>query len=368
MASGRDSSREQVERTRKKIITTVIRILLGVVFVFSALVKLIDPLGLAFKIGDYLSPEALNMAFLSPMAENLSIALIALELILGLSLLLGRFKVFTLWTLFALNGCFMLLTLYTALTGAVSDCGCFGDALPMGPWESFAKNVVICAMIVVLIVWQRFIKPVAGFRMSMSVVALAFALVYGMSYYALHNEPIIDFRPYKVGVNIKEATSIPEDAQLPVYENRWVYEIDGKKHTFTDEDEPWNMLDARFVSRESVLVKDGYRPAIENFMVMDVYGGDMTDSLLVEKDIYLVLCYDYDEVDKSVWERVKSWAGSQTSPVWIVSNSSSERFTQVGLEQPVMYADPVMIKTIARSRPALVHLQGGTIVSKESIK
>ncbi|MBQ1969478.1 MAG: DoxX family membrane protein [Flavobacteriales bacterium] len=368
MASGREASRDQVERNRKKIVTTVIRVLLGVVFVFSALVKLIDPLGLAFKIGDYLSPEALNVPFLSPMAENLSIALIALELILGISLLLGRFKVFTLWTLFVLNGAFMLLTLYTAVTGAVSDCGCFGDALPMGPWESFAKNVVICVMIVVLILWQRFIKPVAGFRTSMSVVALAFAVVYGMSYYALHNEPLIDFRPYKVGVNIKEAMCVPEDAQLPVYENRWVYEIDGERHTFKDEDEPWNMREASFVSRESVLVKDGFRPAIENFMVMDVYGGDMTDSLLVEKDIYLVLCYDYDEVDEDVWDRVKIWAEGKTSPVWIVSNSSSERFSQVGLELPVMYADPVMIKTIARSRPAVVHLQEGTIISKESIK
>ena len=357
-----------IERTHKKTITVALRIILGLTFVFSSFVKLIDPLGLAFKIEDYLSAEALNMPFFLPLAEDLSIALIALELILGLSLLLGRFKVFTLWTLFVLNGAFMLLTLYTAITGAVSDCGCFGDAIPMGAWESFIKNVVICVMIIILIVWQRFIKPIAGFRTSMSVVALAFAVVYGMSYYALHNEPLIDFRPYKVGVNIKESMTIPPDAQLPVYENRWVYEIDGKKHKFTDEDEPWNIREARFVSRKSVLVKDGYRPSIENFMVMDIYGGDMTEILLDEKDIYLILCYDYDAVDEKTWEKVKKWADEQDSPVWIVSNASSERFASIGLLQPVMYADPVMIKTIVRSRPAIVHLQKGTIISKESIK
>lgn len=223
---------ERLLRVRKKTATTVIRVVLGVVFVFSALVKLNDPLGLTFKIEEYLSAFGLGIELPHFLVVDAAGTLITLELILGAVLLMGRFKVFALWTLLALNGVFTAVTFFSAVTGAVPDCGCFGDAIHLSPWASFAKNIVILALVVQLIVWQRFIKPALGFRTSMSIVTLLFAFSIGIIYYVLRYEPLVDLRPYAVGTDIPRAMELPQGEDAPIFENVWTYRVDGREKRF----------------------------------------------------------------------------------------------------------------------------------------
>ena len=354
-------------RGRKKTAALAVRILLGVVFLFSGLIKLNDPMGLAFKIEEYFSPGVFNMQFLAPLATEFAVALITLELILGASLLMGRFKVFTLWTLLVLNSGFTIVTFYSALTGKVSDCGCFGDAVHMEPWPSFFKNVALTAMIILLIVWQRFIKPRARFRTAMSVVAGIFAISLGTAYYVFHNEPFVDLRPYKAGVNIPDAMKVPDDAEKPVYENTWVYSVDGVEKEYTDADEPWDIPGAQFVSRTTRLVKKGFEPEITGFSIETGDGRDVTDSILSLERVFVIVSYDIASSSPKKWEKINAKAAAAKNPVIVLANSTDDKYADMyGIKIPVYFADPVTLKTIIRSNPGVVELRRGTVEGKWS--
>ena len=353
-------------RGRKKTATTVIRVVLGLLFVFSGLIKLNDPLGLVFKIEEYFSAGVFNISVSPSFVVDMAGALITLEIILGAILLMGRFKTFALWTLLALNAGFTFLTFYSAVTGSVSDCGCFGEAIKLSPWVSFAKNIVILVAVVVLIMWQRFIKPGVGFRKSMSVIALIFAFSLAVIYYVLRYEPIVDFRPYKVGVDIKKAMELPVGDKAPVFEHVWTYLVDGKKKKFTDEQEPWNIPDAQFVSRDTRLVS-GKLPEITGFSVMAPDGQDITDSLLAMDHVLLVSCFNMAETEADNWKKIDAYVQQKGIDAYLLSNIDNRIYVEeFGIKMPVCFTDPVILKTIMRANPGVVELKKGVIVSKRS--
>ena len=357
---------ERLLRVRKKTATTVIRVVLGVVFVFSALVKLNDPLGLTFKIEEYLSAFGLGIELPHFLVVDAAGTLITLELILGAVLLMGRFKVFALWTLLALNGVFTAVTFFSAVTGAVPDCGCFGDAIHLSPWASFAKNIVILALVVQLIVWQRFIKPALGFRTSMSIVTLLFAFSIGIIYYVLRYEPLVDLRPYAVGTDIPRAMELPQGEDAPIFENVWTYRVDGREKRFSDQQEPWNMPGAEFVSRDTRLVS-GKLPSITGFSATDRDGIDRTDSLLALEHVYLVTCFDMEASHPEGWEAVLRYLAHQDTPVVVLANTDQgEAVERLAIPFPIYFTDPVTLKTILRSNPGVVELKRGVVVSKRS--
>lgn len=353
-------------RGRKKTATTVIRVVLGLLFVFSGLIKLNDPLGLVFKIEEYFSAGVFNISVSPSFVVDMAGALITLEIILGAILLMGRFKTFALWTLLALNAGFTFLTFYSAVTGSVSDCGCFGEAIKLSPWVSFAKNIVILVAVVVLIMWQRFIKPGVGFRKSMSVIALIFAFSLAVIYYVLRYEPIVDFRPYKVDVDIKKAMELPVGDKAPVFEHVWTYLVDGKKKKFTDEQEPWNIPDAQFVSRDTRLVS-GKLPEITGFSVMAPDGQDITDSLLAMDHVLLVSCFNMAETEADNWKKIDAYVQQKGIDAYLLSNTDNRIYVEeFGIKMPVCFTDPVILKTIMRANPGVVELKKGVIVSKRS--
>lgn len=353
-------------RGRKKTATTVIRVVLGLLFVFSGLIKLNDPLGLVFKIEEYFSAGIFDISVSPSFVVDMAGMLITLEIILGAILLMGRFKTFALWTLLALNAGFTFLTFYSAVTGNVSDCGCFGEAIKLSPWVSFSKNIVILAAVIVLIMWQRFIKPSVGFRKSMSVIALIFAFSLAVMYYVLRYEPIVDFRPYKVGVDIKKSMELPTGENTPIFEHVWTYQVDGKKKKFTDEEEPWNIPDAQFVSRDTRLVS-GKLPEITDFSVMAPDGQDITDSLLAMDRVLLITCFNMAESKAEKWKAINAYVARKGIPVYLLSNTDNNIYIEeFGIEIPVCFTDPVTLKTIMRANPGVVELKNGVIVSKRS--
>src|SRR5690606_12556954 len=133
-----------------KILVTISRIIVGVLFIFSGFVKLNDPLGFSYKLQEYFSEQVLNIEFLIPFALVIAITLVIFELVLGIMLLIGYLPRFTLWSLLIMIVFFTFLTFYSAYFNKVTDCGCFGDAIPLTPWQSFYKDVILLILLFIL--------------------------------------------------------------------------------------------------------------------------------------------------------------------------------------------------------------------------
>lgn len=183
-----------------KIIANICRLILACTFILSGFTKVVDPWGTALKVNEYLT--IYGMEFLQPASMAFSIWLCGAELMMGCMLL---FKVrIRLISIFALASMlfFTVLTLLSATVIPVEDCGCFGDAIRLTPWETFLKNLVLLPMAVV--VWWRY-RPdkVFAFKpVEIVLTCLFFFLSMALGTYCYRHLPLVDFLPYKVGVNI----------------------------------------------------------------------------------------------------------------------------------------------------------------------
>ena len=185
-----------------KILVGISRIFVGILFIISGLIKLNDPVGFGFKLQDYFAPEVLNLEFLVPYALAIAIFVVIYEVMLGVMIILGYAKRFTLWSLLLMIVFFTFLTFYSAYFNKVTDCGCFGDALKLTPWESFWKDVVLLVLILILFFGKRYIQPFFTRSIRSIVVFISLILCLWLGYHVLMHLPIVDFRPYKIGANI----------------------------------------------------------------------------------------------------------------------------------------------------------------------
>jgi len=356
----------------KQILTYIARILVAVTFIFSGFVKLVDPLGSAYKFEEYFGADVLNMEFLIPYALQFSIVLILAEILLGVMLLLGYKARLTVWSLFALSLLFLFLTWYSAYFDKVTDCGCFGDAVKLTPWETFYKNVVLMALIVFLLFRMYYIDPLISEIVAKKLTLLSLVVFAGILFYSLRYLPIIDFRAYAVGKNIPDGMEIPEGAEEPVYEDTWVYEVNGELQTYRTEDKPWNIEGATFVDRETKLVREGYVPPIHDF-TMERDGDDLTDVLMQKEKLLLVVAYDLKKANKKGLDKMRKVtinAMENGYTVYCFSASTLEDFESLkekyGWEFDLLFCDATTLKTIIRSNPGLVTLNQGTVTGKWS--
>ncbi|NDV46305.1 DoxX family protein [Paludibacter sp. 221] len=359
-------------------ILTIIRVIFGAVFTFSGFVKVIDPLGSAYKIQDYLIAfgesfgTTLFDAFI-PLALVLGIIQSVLELIIGLNLI---FKIrFRLTVVLALL--FMLvmtpLTLYIAIANPVSDCGCFGDALVISNTATFIKNVFLLAIIITLFIYRKKIHPV--FTPATEWLVLLLFVVAGtwLSVHSYRHLPMFDFRSYKVGVNIPEAMEIPDGYPQDVYETTFVYEKDGVKKDFTHNDYPKNDSTWVFVEQKTTLVSKGYEPPIHDFTIEDEYFEDITEDVLsYEGYTYLVIAYDINSAPQKELIKVQRLYNkavlSADTKVYVLTASSDDDIEvlrgNTGITYPFYKTDPITLKTIVRANPGIVLLENGTIKGK----
>ncbi len=352
------------------ILAQIVRILVAGTFIFSGFVKLVDPLGSAYKFGDYFASDVLNLEFLIPYALPLSILLILIEIMLGVMLLLGLKPKLTLWSLFFLTLFFLFLTWYSAYFDKVNDCGCFGDALQLSPWETFYKNVVLIVLIIFLLFRVYDIQPIFSESFVEKVSFTLLIIFIAISFYVLRHLPVIDFRPYAIGNNIPEGMLIPEDAQESVYEDLWIYNIDGKDQMFTTEEKPWNIDGATFVDRKTKIIEEGYEPPIHDF-TMESNGEDIKEQLLQEEKLMLVVMYNMNKTNKkglSKLKKVTDKALQNGYHVYGFSASSEEDFYKIKNEYnfdfDLLFCDETTLKTIIRANPGIVILNKGTITGK----
>jgi uncharacterized membrane protein YphA (DoxX/SURF4 family) len=202
-----------------KILTHISRVLVGLLFIYSGFVKLIDPIGSQYKFQEYFSEDVLNMEFLIPYTLPFAILLIIIELVLGVMLLVGYKPKLTVWSLFSLNLVFLFLTWYSYVYNKVTDCGCFGDAVKLTPKETFYKNVIFMVFIIILILGLKHIKPLISNKIgAIKTYATIFISLF-ITYYVLQHLPIIDFRAYSVGTDIVKAMEYTEDGEIgPIHD------------------------------------------------------------------------------------------------------------------------------------------------------
>ncbi|MCR8561262.1 DoxX family protein [Mucilaginibacter sp. BJC16-A38] len=354
------------------------RILVGLLFIFSGLVKINDPLGFSYKLEEYF--EVFHMTFLSGLALTIAIALCALEIILGFALLIGVRAVSVAWGLLLLIIFFAFLTFYSAAFHVVETCGCFGDAIPLTPWQSFSKDLVLLLLILVLFRNRRNIEPLFSPKTGDNLLIAATVLSVGFGLYTYNFSPVVDFLPYKIGANLLDEMKTPPGAKPDEFE--LTYNLKNKKtgeaKTMTNTDyiktNIWKDNNWEVVGQpESRLVKKGFTPLIRDLAIQDAQGNDYTKELLSNPYTNVIIVADnLDKADVEAIDRLNAMAinlaqNFNTRTVMLTSNSHqyTEAFSkQHHLMFEIFYADGVPLKTMVRANPGILLMKNGIVINK----
>ena len=351
----------------------VCRFVLAATFIFSGYVKAIDPLGTLYKLKDYAAAMSLNGLLPDWALVGVAIALGALEFALGVFMLFAvRRHVVSRITL-AFMTAMTVLTLWIFVADPVKDCGCFGDALKLTNGETLLKNIVLSAC-AALVAWRpvdmaRFIS-----RSNQWIVRYyTVAYIVITSVYCLYTLPIFDFRPYHVGMNIKQGMEIPEGAEQPEFESTFLLRKNGETREFTLDNYPdstWEYVDTR-----TVQTKKGYEPPIHDFALTSCdTGEDITEQVLTKKGYTFLLVSprlavaddsNFGDIDQ-IYEYAEE-NGIDFYCVTASANGEIERWRDLtGAEYQFCNADETTLKTMIRSNPGLMLLKDGTIIGKWS--
>jgi hypothetical protein len=351
-----------------RIIRTSARILTGTVFIFSAVVKAIDPLGTAYKFHDYF--HAFSLSYLNSISLILSILLCTAEFISGFTVLTGIRQRFGIILAALLIAIFTPVTLVLALTNPVSDCGCFGDAVHLTNWQTFGKNIILLGAVAVLLFNMKKIRELFGRVTEWSLLLLSVALFVLFAFYNLKYLPVIDFLPYKTGVRIADKMIIPEGATPDIYETTFIYEKNGVKKEFTLKDYPANDSTWKFIDQKSVIVKKGYKPPIHDFSITSPDGTDLTSRILESKGYtLLMIAKKFEETSDAHLRKgfeLGSYCRSLGIDFYVLTASGSEEGKRYADQAEICSADETTLKTMIRSNPGFMLIRDGTIIGKWS--
>lgn len=351
----------------------VCRFVLAATFIFSGYVKAIDPLGTLYKLKDYAAAMSLNGLLPDWALVGVAIALGALEFALGVFMLFAvRRHVVSRITL-AFMTAMTVLTLWIFVADPVKDCGCFGDALKLTNGETLLKNIVLIAC-AALVAWRpvdmaRFIS-----RSNQWIVRYyTVAYIVITSVYCLYTLPIFDFRPYHVGMNIKQGMEIPEGAEQPEFESTFLLKKNGETREFTLDNYPdstWEYVDTR-----TVQTKKGYEPPIHDFALTSCdTGEDITEQVLTKKGYTFLLVSPRlavaDDSNFGDIDQIYEYAEENGADFYCVTASANDEIERwrdlTGAEYQFCNADETTLKTMIRSNPGLILLKDGTIIGKWS--
>lgn len=350
-----------------KILTQIIRIFLGIIFIISGFVKLVDPIGFSFKLEDYFSPNVLDMPFFIPFAFIIAVSVIIFELLLGVMLLVGYKKNFTIWSLLGLTVFFGFLTFYSAYYNKVTDCGCFGDAIKFTPWQSFTKDVVLLAL--TLIVWwgKKYVHPITKGKLPVIIVVGSVLLCLGFSHYVYNHLPVVDFRPYKIGANIPEGLAQP----MKNFTYHWTVKLDGKVQQITNSGQVPKDSKGEYAKDIIEVTTEAPAPLMHDFYIQDEFRADYLDEFMGDEKLLMVMMYRVDRANLEALKEIKKVTDKALKAGYTVigltsSLSEAQKVAKdYELNFDFYYNDATTLKTVIRSNPGLVVLSKGTILDKK---
>jgi uncharacterized membrane protein YphA (DoxX/SURF4 family) len=357
-----------------KAAVTLCRIIVGLLFIFSGLVKANDPHGLSYKMQEFF--EIWHMTRFDSWTLLLSVLMNAFEIIAGFALLLGwRIKLFT-WLLLLLILFFTFLTGYTYITGKPTNCGCFGDCLPISSKTSFLKDVVLTILILFLFWQQNKIKPLFSIRANTILMLLVTLFSFGIQWYALNYLPFVDCLPFKKKNNISEKMKMPLNAIPDSTVITFVYEKNGKAIEFTADKFPAD-FDSTYVfkSRYDKLIRKGKNnePPIKGFSLSGITNEDSTAIVMSQPTAVLVFCENFStpfSTWKADFEKVYASAKKKGIPVYVITSTMAAAMQQFSTypDVQVFKCDYTAIRTAARVNPTLYILDKGTVLEKWGYK
>ena len=345
------------------------RVFVGVLFIISGLIKLNDPVGFSFKLEEYFSQGVLDLPVFMPYALAIAIIVVIVEVLLGVMLLFGFKPKFTVWSLLAMIVFFTFLTFYSAYFNKVTDCGCFGDAVKLTPWQSFTKDIILLALILVLAIGIKYVKPIFNAEKNAVFMWIATLACMVFCYHVLNHLPVKDFRPYKIGANIVEGMSVPDNAPKALYEYAWKFKVDGTdKIVVTNGDYP--DVAGVFIDVETTEIQKGYEPPIHDFTI-EKNGEDFTSLFMEEDKLVMVIAYDLVKSKRERFQLVKKVTDKAMSKGYKVigmsasgDDKSASIIEEFGLNFEFYFTDETTLKTIVRSNPAVLVIEKGTIKQK----
>ncbi len=308
-----------------KVLIQIIRIIVAVTFIFSGFVKLVDPIGSDIKMKEYLSPDVLNIPQLIPYTLLLSILLILSELVLGVMLLVGFKRKWTLAGITILMIIFLFLTWYSAYYNKVTDCGCFGEAIKLSAWGTFYKNVVLIVFIAFLWRENKWIQPLINKNFALWTAFFSFLFGLFISYYVLQHLPIIDFTAYKIGTDIRKGMEYQTGNEIP---------------------------------------------AIHDFVFWND-DNDFTETILTADNVMLIISYSLAESNLDNFSKIKTLTDKALKEGYVIyclSSSNMEDFyfirDKYKLNFDMLWGDGTTLKTMIRANPGIMNLEKGVIIGK----
>lgn len=374
----------QNEKSSHDILLWVSRLFVGLLFIFSGLIKANDPMGFGYKLQEYF--HVFNLNFLNDYSTWIAAAICAFEIILGGLLILGIAGRKVGWGLLLLIIFFTFLTFYSAFFEVVTSCGCFGDAIPLTPWQSFIKDLVLLAFILVIFIKKYKIKPLLESSFTNNLLSIFVIIIsFGISIYTINYLPFIDFLPYKVGNNIPKLMEIPEgapqDEYLIIYNLKNKATGENKKMSDKEymdqkiwEDDNWEVVG----EPDSKLIKKGYQRPIPDLIITDSEGNDLTKEVInnpyynfivTSLDVTKLSPADFIALDK-INQTIRDLSSEYNIRAVLLTASSSDNVSylnnQLDLVLETFYADAVPLKSMVRSNPGVLLLQNGVVIKKWS--
>ena len=364
-----------------KLTVSVARYFTGLLFIFSGLIKGIDPRGLAYKMQEFFEAWA-NAGFMKSMMEQLnhyalgfSVFMITLEVLVGLGLILGWQRKLTTWLLLALMFFFTFLTSYVLFSGKIKACGCFGDCVPLTPNQTFTKDIILLLMAILLLLQRRYITPLARPAVLNMLMLFGVLGTLGLQFYVMKHLPLKDCLPFKKGNNIIELRKMPADAVPDKYAINFVYQKNGEQKEFAADalpDSSWE-----YVERIQKLLEAGKNnaPLINDFSFTTAAGNDTTEAILNQPGIYYILiAKDLSALPVKFGEdlRLAKDALQNKVPFYIVaSNRAGAQQRYNGMAEStgplhVFSCDATAIKTAARTHMVLYKMEGPVVLDKWS--
>ncbi|WP_303315906.1 BT_3928 family protein [Flavivirga abyssicola] len=352
-----------------KYLVGISRVFVGVLFIISGLIKLNDPLGFSYKLEEYFSADVLNITFLEPYALMVSVLVVVFEVVLGVFLLIGYKPKFTIWSLLGMIVFFTFLTFYSAYFDKVKDCGCFGDALKLTPWESFTKDLILLFFILILFFGIKHIKPLFSKLLTTVIALLGFIFSLWFGYHVLEHLPAKDFRAYKIGANIQEGMSIPEDAAKPIVEYSWKFNVGGEEKVVTTNGS-YPSVEGDFVSVDTKVIQEGYQPPIYDFSI-ESEDENLTDQFLEEENLIVIVSYSLEKIEQVGAMKLKRLSEEATKNGYKVigltasGEEAKQRIKEAyGIDFEFYLCDEKALKTVVRSNPGVLEIDKGTIKQK----
>ena len=355
------------------VLANLCRLVLGAVFVFSGYVKAIDPIGTQYKIQDYLEALGLQGWAADWMTLGASVVLSALEFTLGILVLFAVRRRLVSKAVFVVMLFMTAVTVWLAVADPIQDCGCFGDAVKLTNMQTLGKNVALLAMAAVLMRWPLAVIRSLSNSTQWIVFYYTLFFILASSFVSLYKLPLFDFRPYRVGTDIKKGMEIPEGAKQPQFETTFILQKDGVKREFTLDDYPdstWEFVDSKTVQTEA-----GYVPPIHDFSItLNATGEDITEQVLSREGYtFLLISPHLENADDSNFgdiDQLNEYAQAHGIPFYCLTASTGEGIQRwvdlTGAEYAFCTTDATTLETVIRSNPGLVLIKGGVVYQKWS--